>query len=367
MLPGFLPDLTVWFARNSERGTLPEEVAGLDLPGICSALGVPLWQPVRAWRRTTGSVAIEEATEGDGGRVVRYRLPDGAELLARWQMGPDGDLWQTEYPVRSEADLRLLEELAAEETIEVDAAAIDAAIATANTSRAAGGVLAIEIPMRPFSRLLLEMLGFGDGFFILMDAEERIRHIVARAEESYLVGIMRIAEAVAAARSAGASGADGYGSVFSSAWSPDNLDASFLTPDHFRDYLLAGYALSASPLRQAGLSLTVHAGGPVGPLLGLIAEAGIECVAGICGPPQGDTPVRDARVAVGQQLILWGGIPQDALLPSTSERDFKAALEQAAADADDRSIVGIADHVPEDAVWSRLRECAAAFSRPKAP
>ena len=360
MQPAFLPDLTVWFARNTERGTLPEEVAGLDLPGICSALGAPLWQPVRGWKRTTGSVSVEETIEGDG-RVVRYRLRDGPELVARWERGPDGDLWQTEYPVKTEADLRLAEELSQQETIEVDRAAI-AAAADVAAADAAGRVFAIELPMRPFSRLMLEMLGFGDGFFILMDAGERIRQIVARAEESTLAGITRIAEAVATARSAHTSGADGYASAFSPGYSPDNLDASFLTPDYFRDYLLGGYASSAPPLREAGMRLTVHAGGPVGPLLGLVAEAGIECVAGICGPPQGDATLLEARAEVGERVILWGGIPQDALLESTSERDFRAALEQAGADADERTIVGIADHVPEDALWSRIRECAAAFS-----
>lgn len=369
MQPAFLPDLTVWFARNSELMTLPNEVAGLDLPGICSALGTPLWQPVRGWKRSTGSVTVAETREGDG-RVVRYRVADSAEFVARWETGPDGDLWQTEYPVKSEADLRLAEELAEQETIEVDGPTIEQAVAAvdapgdaADAAASAAGVLAIELPMRPFARLLLEMLGFGDGFFILMDAEERIRQIVARAEESYRAGIARIAEAVGAARSAQASGSGGVEPAFSSAYSPDNLDASFLTPDYFRDYLMAGYASSASLLREAGLSLTVHAGGPVGPLLGLIAKAGIECVAGVCGPPQGDATLSEARAEVGEQMILWGGIPQDALLASTAESDFQAALEQAIADADDRTIVGIADHVPEDAVWSRIRECTAAGSR----
>ncbi len=367
MQPAFLPDLTTWFARNSERMTLPREVAGLDLPEICSVLGTPVWQPARGWRRGTGSVTVEEIREGDG-RVVRYETGDGAEFVARWETGPDGDLWQTEYPVKSEADLRLAEELAAQETIEVDGPTIELAVAAANASgdtanaASAAGVLAIELPRRPFSRLLLEMIGFGDGFFILMDAEERIRQIVARAEESYRAGIARIAEAVAAANSSHALGADADGPAFSSAYSPDNLDASFLTPDYFRDYLMAGYASSASLLREAGLRLTVHVGGPVGPLLGLMTEAGIECVAGVCGPPQGDATLLEARAEVGPQVILWGGIPQDALLASTPEDDFNAALEQAISDTDDRTIVGIADHVPEDALWSRIRECAAAFT-----
>ncbi len=361
MQPAFLPDLTVWFARNSERMTLPDEVAGLDLPGVCSALETPLWQPARGWKRSTGSVTVEETREGDG-RVVRYHTEDGAEFVGRWEVGPDGDLWQTEYPVKSEADLRLAEELSEQETIEADGVAIEQAVGSVGA-----GVLAIELPMRPFSRLLLEMLGFGDGFFILMDAEERIRQIVARAEESYLAGVTKIADAVAAARSSHASGADADEPAFSSAYSPDNLDGSFLTPDYFRDYLMAGYASSASLLREAGLRLTVHAGGPVGSLLGLIAEAGVECVAGVCGPPQGDATIGEARAEVGEQMILWGGIPQDALLASTSEDDFNAALEQAIADADDRTIVGIADHVPEDALWSRIRECAAAFTGRQGP
>ena len=42
-------------------------------------------------------------TEQDGQRVVRSQTPAG-ELVARWTLGPDGDWWQMEYPVKGVAD-----------------------------------------------------------------------------------------------------------------------------------------------------------------------------------------------------------------------------------------------------------------------
>lgn len=351
----FLPDLTIWYARNAARNTLPPEIAGRDLQGACSLLGVPLWQPRRAWKRTTGSIVVEE-THDSAGRTVRYRLSDGGrEFVARWAIGPDGDLWQTEYPIKNTDDLLLAEVLAEQEALEPDRQAIEVVLGLA----AAGGVLAIELPMRPFSRLLLELLGFGDGFFILMEAEERIAEIVARAEQSYRRAIEQIAHAVNAARSE-------LGvpprPALALAYSPDNLDASFLTPAHLEAYLFEGYATAAQLVRDAGLDLAVHVGGPVGSLIAALSRAGVGCLAGVCGPPQGDTPLPQAREKAGPDMVLWGGLAQDYLLASSDEKSFSDALERVLAEADEACIIGVADHVPEDASWSRICRVAERFA-----
>ena len=41
----------------------------------------------------------------------------------------------------------------------------------------------------------------------------------------------------------------------------------------------------------------------------------VDCVQGICGPPQGDSTLAEARGLCNSALGLWGGIAQDFLLP----------------------------------------------------
>jgi hypothetical protein len=361
----FIPDLRIWFDRNTARGTLPREVASLDLAGVCDALGVPCFNPLRPWTRSTRRVVVEE-TRDSSQRILRYRIGDGgAEYAARWSIGPDGDLWQTEYPVKSSGDLALVEALVDDESIAVDRAVVESVIA----SPTPGDIVTFELPMRPFSRLLLEMLGFGEGYFVLMEAEDRVTAIIDEAEKRYAAAVASIVEAVTAAASSHrerlarlTSGTGLAGLLPVVAWSPDNLDGQFLTPGYFERWLEPGYAAAATAMREAGMTYTVHAGGPVGSLLPLIGRAGIGCVAGVCGPPQGDSAFPVARAKAGTDVVLWGGVAQDALLPSASESDHLAALESAVAQADERCIIGIADHVGEETPWERLRATAQWFT-----
>ena len=77
---------------------------------------------------------------------------------------------------------------------------------------------------------------------------------------------------------------------------------------------------------------------------------------GIAAPPQSDASLTQARALAGPDLTLWGGIAQDFLLATCSEADFEAAVATAVgeADQDPRSLLGVADRVPVDAVPARL-------------
>jgi hypothetical protein len=140
------------------------------------------------------------------------------------------------------------------------------------------------------------------------------------------------------------------------ALAPDNLDGQYISPRTFREHLSASYRHTSEILHGARQRLVVHAGGPVSRLLPLLAECGVDVVAGVSGPPQGDSPLDAARAAAGPNLILWGGIPQDLLLDAHSAEEFESALQAAVAlaRADGRVLLGIADAVPVEANLARL-------------
>ena len=90
----------------------------------------------------------------------------------------------------------------------------------------------------------------------------------------------------------------------------------------------------------------------------LLAGSGIDGLAGISGPPQSDATLSEARKATGPDITLWGGIPQDYVMPMVDLSLLIESIEAAKAFAaiDNRTIIGIADHVPVEAEFSRLKE-----------
>jgi hypothetical protein len=207
----------------------------------------------------------------------------------------------------------------------------------------AGDVVAIELPLRPWSELFHAFLGWSEGLMLFLEEPEALGAIAESLERS----LRGLVESVAS----------GPGTLV---LSPDNLDGQFIAPNDFQARLAPSYRASADLLHAHGKRLVVHVGGPVGRILPLLASCGIDCVEGICGPPQGDTTLAEARRLAGPGVTLWGGIPQDYLLathsPADLEKAARAAFEEAAEDGN--AIVGVADKVPADALPERLEALA---------
>ena len=94
-----MPNLTLWYNWHAERDTLPDGWRGWSLPQIARSLGVPAWLTARPFRVDPGDVEIVK-TELAGQRMVHYNVPGGT-LTERWTLGPHGDWWETEYPVKT--------------------------------------------------------------------------------------------------------------------------------------------------------------------------------------------------------------------------------------------------------------------------
>jgi len=213
----------------------------------------------------------------------------------------------------------------------------------ADENRFAGDVTAVEAPLRPWSELFHSFLGWSEGLMLILEETDAVGAIADSLERSFR-GLME-------------SVAEGPGALV---LSPDNLDGQFIAPNDFEARLAPSYRASADLLHARGRRLVVHVGGPVGRILPMLASCGVDCIEGICGPPQGDTTLVEARRLAGPDLTLWGGIPQDLLLATHGrdelERAARGALEAALADGN--MVVGVADKVPVDALPERLETLA---------
>jgi len=332
----YLLDLTLWYPWHAGRGTLPPDWADFSMTQVAQALGVAAWIVERPWRVEHHGIHVT-TQKAEGERVVRYETPAGV-LAARWSLGPDGDWWQTEYPVKTIEDLPAAQAVAAARAYAVEPGQ------SANRpigESANAELVALELPMRPYSDLLHTMLGWGEGLLLLKgEGRPIILELLAQLEEK----LARLTEEIAKLP----------GAIL---LAPDNLDGQYISPRVYREHLAESYRRTAEIAHAHDKRLVVHAGGPVRRLLPLLAEAGVDTVQGIAPPPQGDASLAEARAAAGPDLILWGGIPQDYLLATRDRDEFEAAVQDAARQAaqDPLAILGVADRVPVNADLARLR------------
>jgi hypothetical protein len=207
-----------------------------------------------------------------------------------------------------------------------------------NADIGSDGIVAIEIPRRPYSDLLHEFLGWSDGLMQL--GEPVVNEIVEILEQKLRQLVEKIKELP--------------GQIV---FSPDNLDGQFIPPVVFDTYLAESYRCTAETLHQTNKYLLVHIGGPIKHLLTSLAKTGIDGLEGIAGLPQNNATLTEARELTGVAMTLWGGVPQDFLLDTHDHAEFGLAVQQAVLEiADDpRMLLGIADRVPAEADIDRLR------------
>jgi hypothetical protein len=337
----YLLDLTLWYEWHQREGTLPEAQEDASLSTFGEQLGSPAWLPIRPWRQETPGIT-RQVTETVTERTVELETGAGT-LVSRWERGPDGDWWQTAYPVTEAEQLPALAEVVQARTYYLDPTPWKRA-----QSQEPGIVPALALPRRPYSDLLHDYLGWSQGLFLLYEQPERITELVQILERK----LQALVDEITALP----------GDIV---YSPDNLDGQFISPRAFDQYLGPSYAATTDRLSQANKALWIHVGGPVSKLLPKLGQAGIAAIEGICGPPQGDTALDKARDLVGPSTTLWGGIPQDALLETYEQAAFEEAVRDAVTQVrdDGNAILGVADRVPVQALWERLCQLPELFQK----
>jgi hypothetical protein len=330
----FMPDLSLWFEWHSKRGTLPEGYRESSLAEIASALNCPAWMVSAPWRLEYDGIDVTRE-KSETQRVIKYHTKSGV-LSEMWSLGPDGDWWQQEYPVKDEDDLDAAEEIV--KAMQYRAKSFKPPEAESNPRI----IDVIQVPKTPYSDMLHTMLGWSDGLMLMMAEEDRLTGLLGIMEEKRMELIQRLAAGFSR-------------TIF---FAPDNLDGQFISPAAFEKHLESSYQKTCETLHRCDNCLWVHIGGISKHLLTLLAGSGIDGLAGISGPPQSDATLSEARKATSPDITLWGGIPQDYVMPMVDRSLLIESVEEAKAFAeiDNRTIIGIADHVPVDAEFSRLKE-----------
>lgn len=140
-------------------------------------------------------------------------------------------------------------------------------------------------------------------------------------------------------------------------WWGANFDDMLTYPPYFEKEIQPWIRKAAQALGSVGKLVLVHTDGENTGLMDLIRDSGAHIAESITPAPLTRLPFSEYYRRWSGHLTLFGGIASTLLLPGTSEADFEAYLDEffRAVAPGVRLVVGVADEVPPEAVFSRLQ------------
>ncbi len=140
-------------------------------------------------------------------------------------------------------------------------------------------------------------------------------------------------------------------------WWGANYDDMLTYAPYFEQEITPWIRKASRELGAAGKLVMGHTDGENEGLMDLIRDSGMHIAESICPAPMTKISLAEYYRRWSGHLTLCGGIPSTIVLPQTSDADFEAYMDQLfkAVAPGRRMLVGIADQVPPDAVFSRLQ------------
>jgi corrinoid protein of di/trimethylamine methyltransferase len=144
-----------------------------------------------------------------------------------------------------------------------------------------------------------------------------------------------------------------------------NYDDMLTYPPYFEREILPWIRKASSRFAAAGKLLLCHTDGENQGLMDLIRDSGAHIAESICPAPMTKLSLAEYYRRWSPRLTLWGGIPSTIVLPETSDADFESYMDELfrAVSPGTRMLVGIADMVPRDAIFSRLQRIGERVAR----
>ena len=136
-----------------------------------------------------------------------------------------------------------------------------------------------------------------------------------------------------------------------------NFDDMLTYAPYFKQEIQPWVRRASEALGAAGKLVMCHTDGENLGLMDLIRDSGMHIAESICPAPMTKVTLAEYYRRWSGHLTLFGGIPSTIILPETSEADFEACLDELfrAVAPGTRMVVGIADQVPPNALFSRLQ------------
>lgn len=330
----FVGRLELWHKGRVRMGALPPELAGLSLDEIHRRVGFGRQKFLVPYRVRLRGVELEVHYQGE--RIhheqdpllehfpdMHFFAPDDhpgvttttlhtavgtltVEHTVLEQMAATGTRnYMSKHPITSDEDVATVAYIL--ERVEIvprfaDLLALDA-------SYGEWGYVMPNIERIPFQQLLIDYYSTDAFFFALHDNPGQVMGLLERLDEKVSEIIRQMAGLDVPYLQIG-----------------DNLDGMMTNPRLFRQYCLPVYQRYTDALHAQGKLTGSHTDGNLKPLLGLLAETGLDVCESFSPAPLTPVTVADALAAWPDKPIFWGGIPSPLLEDSTSDAEFERAI-----------------------------------------
>ncbi len=361
------PRLDLWYNANKRNGTLPREYRSATLFQIIESLDIgynttipdfrALERPEEEAFRALGlfqcadifytldfDMDVRIFSDGDE-LVTEYHTPYGiitTRSLYSEKMAQDGVTVShiSEKAFKSAADYRSLCYIFESAVVKprYDRIARMEGMA-GNRGLPIGWITSTASPMHYIQK---QLMGFEQFFFEMFDHAEELENLTwaIGCMEDKIFDIMLEAP-VDVYRMGG------------------NYDSMMQNPPFFKEHITPHLRERSRKLHEKGKILTTHTDGENGGLLEEYLACEVDMAESLCPAPMTTLSVRETRETFDGRVGIWGGIPSLMMLPgSYSEKEYDAYLDDffdAVGDGN-RFIISIADTVPPDADFNRIRK-----------
>jgi hypothetical protein len=331
-VPGifFQPRIEPWFHLLESKGTLPEELQGMDVFQAYQHLGLSM-RYLHYGTGMPGPITIEHDTEVPvrqepvaDGFIQVIETPHG-ELETHYGETSDAGHRIRRFPVQNRDDLKKLEWLFrhtrhgfSRENFEAGAKRMGAL-----------GEPQFFVPRSPYQALSLDQMKYEDFVIALMQAPEDFDPVFEAIDESYAPIFQDIIDS-------GVVNIVNFG---------ENVDARLLSPQFFETYHIPFYEKFAKPLRDAGIYTHVHFDGDLRPILPYFKDLPFDGLEALTPEPQGDVTIEEIHEAMGGKILL-DGIPAVLFLPEFPMEALQRCVEELAERFAPELVLGISDEIP---------------------
>jgi hypothetical protein len=365
--PPFIDRLEIWYNCHIMAGTMPQKLQGLSLTDLHRTVGmgqqkfavpyalrlsgvevISTFQGETVYRETSPVVeffptmADLAVRDRPGITSIRLITPVGS-LRVQHEILPamvrDGtDVYVKEHLIKDEEDYRVVEYI-------IERAEYVPQYEEVYREEQQMGDIGYVVPLLhriPFQQVLLEYLGEIPLFYALYDSPELVQRLLAVLDQQLTHFLHSLAD---------------FGGIYVEF--PDNLHGLMTNPKLFEAYCLPAYQQYSDILHAQGKVVGTHTDGDVKPLLGLLAESGLDVCESFSPVPLSTCTLDEAWNAWQNGPIVWGGIPSPILEERTSESEFKDHIDHLLENLGAHpTILGVGDMVLGNNLIERVRYIA---------
>jgi hypothetical protein len=337
----WMPRLEIWYTANYLAGTLPDEYAGMRLGEIQKSLGVgKTARTGHVFTTRTKGVEVHERRVGLE-TFYDYVTPVGtvSKLVKRTPELDEAGIYplEVEHFIKKSEDfdtvMYMVENTeyfpAYEQFIDFDESVGD------------DGLPLIPVGDVPFHNYLEGYCGYEKGYLDLFDYPEKVERLLETMHQ-----VLKEKMWPLAAKSPGTLFL--HGAHFSSETTPAN---------YFEQYMLPYMQEFADYMHSYDKKVAHHADNDTASIIDLLKQSRYDMHECFVTDPMVPISLAEGRKALGDDIVVFGGIPSVILEDTTSDEQFEHYLEEIfdAVNPGDRFILGIADNMMPTSMLSRVK------------